>query len=68
MDLAKALNASTDELLGIQPVTMPKLGLRLHRRLQQIEALGPKARKQIIQLLDTFIEAEQLKQQAKAKH
>jgi len=68
VDLAKALNTTTDALLGIQPVTTPKMGQRLHRRFQQVETLEPKARKQIIQLLDTFIEAEQIKQQAKAEH
>jgi transcriptional regulator with XRE-family HTH domain len=61
--LAKALGISTDELLGIKPVKRTrKPDTRLQRRLQQIEKLSPRPRKQIIQLIDTFIEAEQLKQ------
>jgi hypothetical protein len=35
---------------------------QLQRRLQRIEKLDPKARRQITQLLDTFIEREELKQ------
>lgn len=61
--LAKILNVTVDELLGIKPLKheTPKLGPRLERRLRQIEKMSPKAKKQILQLLDTFIEAEQLK-------
>jgi hypothetical protein len=63
--LAKALGISTDELLGIKPVKRTrKPDTRLQRRLQQIEKLSPRPRKQIIQLIDTFIEAEQLKQKS----
>lgn len=65
VDLANALGTSVDALLGIKAPAGPQLGRRLQRRLQQIETLGPKPRKQIMQLLDTFLEAEQLKQQAK---
>ncbi len=62
-DLAKVLNVTVNELLGIKPLKheTPKLGSRLERRLKQIEKMSPKAKKQILQLLDTFIEAEQLK-------
>ncbi|MDP1608043.1 MAG: helix-turn-helix transcriptional regulator [Chlamydiales bacterium] len=62
-NLAKTLNVTVDELLGIAPPKRetPKLGARLERRLRQIEKMSPKAKKQILQLLDTFIEAEQLK-------
>jgi len=35
---------------------------QLQRRLQRIEKLDPKARRQITQILDTFIEREELKQ------
>jgi transcriptional regulator with XRE-family HTH domain len=61
--LAKVLNVTVDELLGIKPLKneMPKLGPRLEMRLRQIEKMSPKAKKQILQLLDTFIEAEKLK-------
>lgn len=61
--LAKALKVTTDELLGITPVK--KKGRqpdnRLLRRLQQIEKLEPREKRQVMQLLDTFIEREQLK-------
>lgn len=61
--LAKALGVSTDELLGIRPVKKArKPDTRLERRLQQIQKLDPRPRKQIMQLIDTFLEAEQLKQ------
>lgn len=65
IELAKALGTSTDALLGIDSDQHVKVGQRLQRRLLQIEKLGPKPRKQIMQLLDTFLEAEQLKQQVK---
>jgi transcriptional regulator with XRE-family HTH domain len=67
VDLAHALGVTTDELLGLKPKkTTPKLGSRLERRLRQVEQLGPRSRKQILQVLDTFIEAEQLKRKANA--
>lgn len=62
-DLVKVLGATADELLGIKSLKQgtPKLGARLERRLRQIEKMSPKAKKQILQLLDTFIEAERLR-------
>lgn len=61
--LAKTLGVSTDELLGIKPVKKTRSrDNRLERRLQQIHKLDPKHRKQLIQIIDTFLEAEQLKQ------
>jgi len=61
--LAKALGVTTDELLGLKPVKKTrKPDTRLQRRLQQIQKLDARPRKQIMQLIDTFIEAEQLKQ------
>jgi len=62
VDLAKALNISSDALLGIEPVASTPISSRLERRIRQIEKLGPKPRQQITQLIDTFVEAEQLKQ------
>jgi len=38
--------------------------MRLRRRLEQIEGLEEKEKRQVIQLLDTFIEKNRLKQQA----
>ncbi len=64
-ELAKALGVTADELLGITPVKRArKRDTRLERRFQQIEKLGPKEKRQIMQLLDAFIEREQLKQKA----
>lgn len=62
--IAQALNLSTDELLGLQAIdNTPKTSNRFERRLKQIETLNPKAKRQLTQLIDTFIEAEQLRQQ-----
>jgi transcriptional regulator with XRE-family HTH domain len=66
VDLAKALNVSADALLGIEPIKNVPVSSRLERRIRQIEKLGPKPRKQITQLIDTFVEAEQLKQKINA--
>ena len=61
--MAAALGVSADELLGIKPLKKGKKpDTQLQRRLQRIEKLDPKARRQITQLLDTFIEREELKQ------
>lgn len=57
VDLAKALNVSADALLGIEPIKNTPVSSRLERRIRQIEKLGPKPRKQITQLIDTFVEA-----------
>lgn len=62
-DLASALGSSTDALLGLTEQQMPKLSSRLERRLKKMEGLTPKSKRQLVQLIDTFIEAEQLKKQ-----
>ena len=61
-DLARILGVEVGELLGIQPVksSAPKLGAVIEKRLRQIEKLNPKIKKQILQILDTFIEAEKI--------
>lgn len=62
--MAAVLGVSADELLGIRPMRkVRKPDTQMQRRLQRIEKLDPKARRQIIQLLDAFIEREELKQQ-----
>ena len=66
VDLAKALNVSADALLGIKPVGPIPISSRLERRIRQIETLSPKPRQQITQLIDTLVEAEQLKQKVNA--
>lgn len=63
--IATLLGVTTDELLGLKPIKKTKKpDTRLQRRFQQIEKMDSKDKRQIIQLLDTFIEREQLKQSA----
>lgn len=64
--LAEALGVPTGELLSLKN---KKAGnkvkdMRIRRRLGQIEELEEKEKRQVIQLLDTFIEKNRLKQQA----
>ena len=61
--LVKALGTSADELLGIKKVNTNgrKKDMRLWRRFNQIEKMVSKEKRQILQILDTFIENEQLK-------
>jgi transcriptional regulator with XRE-family HTH domain len=66
-DLARALNVSTDQLLSDAPLKRPAkaaLSPRLERRLKQIEQLSPKSKQQLLNIIDTFIEAEALKQRS----
>lgn len=66
--LTQTLGVSADELLGIKPIKKGKKpDTQLHRRLLRIEKLDPKAKRQISQLLDTFIEREELKQRVSAQ-
>jgi transcriptional regulator with XRE-family HTH domain len=63
VELAYALNISADELLGIKQLKKSKQpDSRLLRRMQQIEKLNTTKKRQLLQIIDTFIEAEQLKQ------
>jgi transcriptional regulator with XRE-family HTH domain len=64
--LAKALDVSIDQLFGIEKIKTEgkNKDMRLWRRFSQIEKLDVKEKRQVIQLLDTFIEKEQLKQKA----
>ncbi len=66
--MAQALGVSVDVLLGLAEPRRPKkiATNRLERRLLEIEKLGPKAKRQITQLLDSFIEGEKLKQRMSA--
>jgi transcriptional regulator with XRE-family HTH domain len=66
-DLARVLNLSTDQLLTDAPLkrqAKATLSPRLERRLKQIERLSPKSKQQLMTIIDTFIEAEALKQRA----
>ena len=64
--IAKALRLTTDELLGTEPIKKAArpADSRLHRRLQQIEQLAPTEKRQVLQLLDAFIERGKLKKKA----
>jgi transcriptional regulator with XRE-family HTH domain len=66
--LAQTLGVSVDVLLGLaEPRRTKKLATnRLERRLLEIEKLDPKAKRQLTQLLDTFIEGEKLKRRMNA--
>lgn len=67
--LAPVLGVSVDVLLGLAEPRRPKkiATNRLERRLLEIEKLDPKAKRQITQLLDTFIEGEKLKRRMNAR-
>jgi transcriptional regulator with XRE-family HTH domain len=67
--IAEALNVSADELLGTVPVRKAAKAKdsRLQRRLAQIEKLEAGERRQILQLIDAFIERGQLKRKVAAK-
>lgn len=66
--LARALGVSTDQLLGIE--RMSEQGrtrdMSLWRRFSQVERLPSSQRKQIVQVLDAFLEREKLKKQKSA--
>lgn len=65
-EIARALHLSTDELLGATPIKKAArpANSRLQRRLQAIEKLEAKDKRQVLQLLDAFIERGQLKRKA----
>lgn len=70
--IARALQLSTDELLGITPArratkTAKPANSRLQRRLAQIEKLEPTEKRQILQVLDTLIESAQFKRTMRTK-
>jgi transcriptional regulator with XRE-family HTH domain len=68
IDLARALNVTTDELLGLKPlrsrVERAGLSSRLERRLRQVERLSPKPKQQILAFIDTVVTAEQIRKKA----
>lgn len=61
--IARALGVTADELLGLVAVkaTARPKDSRLQRRMQEIEKLDAPDRRQVLQLLDAFIEKGQLK-------
>ena len=67
-DMAYALGVTADELLGMKKIKKTrKPDNRLQRRIQQIEKMSAKEKRQVIQILDTFIENEQLKKKVGAR-
>jgi len=67
--MARVLTVSVDVLLGLseQHSTKRIATNRLERRFLEIDKFDPKAKREITQLLDSFIEAEKLKQQMKQR-
>jgi transcriptional regulator with XRE-family HTH domain len=62
--LTQALGVSADQLLGLVETKAPARDTRLWRRFAQVEKLPADDRKQIAQLLDTFLERHKLKRVA----
>ena len=59
--LAQLLNVTTDELLGLKQIKQGKKpDSRLQRRFQQIEKLPANKRRQLVQVIDTYLEASQV--------
>jgi len=67
--MAKALGVRIEALLGTGPLpkTPKPTNTRLQRRLQQIEKLGAREKRQILQVLDALLEREKLKQRLSAE-
>ena len=67
--MARVLGVSTDELLGVAPTRRTKKtsNTRIERRLAQIEKLEPTEKRQVLQVLDAFIERGQLKKKIQSK-
>lgn len=62
--LAELLGVTADELLGMAPLKKSRQpDSRLLRRMQQIEKLDAAKKRQVLQMIDTVIENEQLKRQ-----
>lgn len=61
--LSKALGVSADQLLGMKEVKSNgrTRDNRLWRRFSQVEQLPQSQRKQIVQILDAFLEREKLR-------
>lgn len=64
--MAKALGVTADQLLGLEKAkeTGKQRDNRLWRRFSQVEKLPANERKQIVQILDAFLEREKLKKDA----
>jgi transcriptional regulator with XRE-family HTH domain len=66
--IARTLGVSVEALLGTETAKRKTKAVdtRMQRRLQQIASLPPEERRQIMQLVDAFIERGQLKRRAGA--
>lgn len=64
--MARALGVSVEALLGTETAKRraKPTDTRMQRRLQQLEKLPPEERRQVLQLVDAFIERAQLKRRA----
>jgi transcriptional regulator with XRE-family HTH domain len=62
-DLARVLHVTPGELLGFEPIASDKkpTDRRLWRRFRQLEEMPARERREVIKLLDIFLEREQLK-------
>ena len=59
--LASILGVTSDELLGIKKLKKSKKpDTRLQRRFQQIEKLPVKDKRQLVQVIDTYLKASQI--------
>jgi transcriptional regulator with XRE-family HTH domain len=67
--MASALGVSVEALLGTETAKRKTKAVdtRMQRRLPQIASLPPEERRQILQLVDAFIERGQLKKKVQAK-
>lgn len=67
--MARTLGVSVDTLLGLETSKRraKATDTRLARRLLEIEKLGATEKRQIIQIIDTFIERGKLKQRISAQ-
>jgi len=67
---AKALDVSVEALLGVETAKRraKATDTRMQRRLQQIEKLDAADKRQVLQLIDAFIERGQLKRKAQGKN
>jgi len=70
MQMAGVLRVSIDELIGYKPfeaVAQAKPNPRLWNKLRQVESLPPKDRKQVLQLIETLVEREALKDRGRKR-
>jgi transcriptional regulator with XRE-family HTH domain len=63
--LVQLFSVSTDELLGLRPLKLARpASQRVLQRLRKIEKLPPKDRKQLLSLIDAFLERDSLVRRA----